>query len=359
MKVLHIESGLGNQMLGYCEYLAIKKANPDDDCYIENKKVQDFMTFRKAEWTSYGDKSATDMMHNKTCTVSHYIDKHGVEHGGTTWVSSTNLDGINVLGANGNDNLQTGVIISDHEEIRQATVNYTSLMTNYCGQEQISEFRSLIRNLNSKQIAMLENGQKIEKDQQIVYLGTENDKVFEIYFTPIGGSSGTWDTTCNPYCKYISKILPANNGNNSITLAWNNVKYLSNFELSNTMAQMINTAFVNNPNLDNKLYLRLPGIDKEIFSQLKPGENIGMKKINKNLLTGVHSKDLQMSYVENDIRYYTTIFNSLNIHQGSMSYQTNTILVVKETEQTGNNVYVSLGKSTTLGIISEADRLTI
>ena len=42
-----------------------------------------------------------------------------------------------------------------------------------------------------------------------------------------------------------------------------------------------------------------------------------------------------------------------------MSYQTNTILVVKETEQTGNNVYVSLGKSTTLGIISEADRLII
>lgn len=36
MKVLHIESGLGNQMLGYCEYLAMKKANPDDNCYIEN-----------------------------------------------------------------------------------------------------------------------------------------------------------------------------------------------------------------------------------------------------------------------------------------------------------------------------------
>lgn len=35
MKVVHIESGLGNQMLSYCEYLAIKKANPGDDCYIE------------------------------------------------------------------------------------------------------------------------------------------------------------------------------------------------------------------------------------------------------------------------------------------------------------------------------------
>ena len=35
MKVIHIESGLGNQMLSYCEYLAIKKCNPNDSCYIE------------------------------------------------------------------------------------------------------------------------------------------------------------------------------------------------------------------------------------------------------------------------------------------------------------------------------------
>lgn len=36
MKVIHIESGLGNQMLSYCEYLSMKQANPNDDCYIEN-----------------------------------------------------------------------------------------------------------------------------------------------------------------------------------------------------------------------------------------------------------------------------------------------------------------------------------
>lgn len=35
MKVIHIESGLGNQMLSYCEYLALKKMNPDDDFYLE------------------------------------------------------------------------------------------------------------------------------------------------------------------------------------------------------------------------------------------------------------------------------------------------------------------------------------
>lgn len=36
VKVVHIESGLGNQMLSFCEYLALKSVNPQDDMYIEN-----------------------------------------------------------------------------------------------------------------------------------------------------------------------------------------------------------------------------------------------------------------------------------------------------------------------------------
>ena len=36
MKVVHIESGLGNQMLSFAEYLVIKKLNPSEECYIEN-----------------------------------------------------------------------------------------------------------------------------------------------------------------------------------------------------------------------------------------------------------------------------------------------------------------------------------
>lgn len=35
MKVIHIESGSGNQMLSYAEYLVMKKLNPQDDCFIE------------------------------------------------------------------------------------------------------------------------------------------------------------------------------------------------------------------------------------------------------------------------------------------------------------------------------------
>ena len=35
MIVVHIESGLGNQMLTFCEYLALKKENPTEEIYIE------------------------------------------------------------------------------------------------------------------------------------------------------------------------------------------------------------------------------------------------------------------------------------------------------------------------------------
>lgn len=35
MKVININSGLGNQMLAYCVVLSIRKENPSDTCYVE------------------------------------------------------------------------------------------------------------------------------------------------------------------------------------------------------------------------------------------------------------------------------------------------------------------------------------
>lgn len=36
MLVIHMDSGLGNQMLDYAEYLAVRKSNSDKECYLEN-----------------------------------------------------------------------------------------------------------------------------------------------------------------------------------------------------------------------------------------------------------------------------------------------------------------------------------
>ena len=54
MKIVHIEGGLGNQMLAYCEYLAMKKANPNDIVCIENV-VYDIPECHKIikQWNGY------------------------------------------------------------------------------------------------------------------------------------------------------------------------------------------------------------------------------------------------------------------------------------------------------------------
>ena len=54
MKVVHIESGLGNQMLSYCEYLALKKMNPNDEFYLETI-IYDIKECNKVicQWNGY------------------------------------------------------------------------------------------------------------------------------------------------------------------------------------------------------------------------------------------------------------------------------------------------------------------
>ncbi|MCI8376145.1 MAG: alpha-1,2-fucosyltransferase [Lachnospiraceae bacterium] len=54
MKVMHIDSGLGNQMLAYCELLAYKKANPEDDFYIETMVYDIEQACRTiSQWNGY------------------------------------------------------------------------------------------------------------------------------------------------------------------------------------------------------------------------------------------------------------------------------------------------------------------
>ena len=52
--VVHIDSGLGNQMLSYCEYLAMQKANPNAQLYVETimfdiPEAEDYVS----QWNGY------------------------------------------------------------------------------------------------------------------------------------------------------------------------------------------------------------------------------------------------------------------------------------------------------------------
>jgi len=297
-------------------------------------------------------------MHLKTCTVSNYIDNNGVEHGAAVWIGSINLDGIDMYGSNGNDSIQTGALISDHEEIRRVIVNLTNILVNYCKQEDASLFRDKVIKMNTEQIRLINAGREneIDSDKQIVYLGTKKDKVFEFYFTPFGGSNENWDTELNPLSRYISKLLPSVSGDNYIEFMWNNVKFVSTFGFAKTIEDVLQYSFTNNTNLNNKLYLRLNGIDTSKFKNLKQGKNIGFLSINQKL-SGNHAKDLQLSYVENGKRQYVTMFSSLNFHSGAVFGQPNTILVIKETKETGNNLYVDFAGYTVPGLNLESSRI--
>ena len=99
----------------------------------------------------------------------------------------------------------------------------------------------------------------------------------------------------------------------------------------------------------------LTRLDYSIFDSLVVGKDIGFKKFGVEY--GVHTKDLQMSYVENGKRQYVTILNSLNFHQGSAYYQANSFLVIKESNAVGNNIYVDMGKFMSEGAITESQRV--
>ncbi|MBO5357423.1 MAG: hypothetical protein J6A53_06505 [Clostridia bacterium] len=329
----------------------------NDPCYIEGKVISDYMVALKSKWSL--DKGGTDMMHLKACTVSNYIDRYGNDRGKAVWLGCTNIDGVNYLGRNGLDYIQTGAVICDHEEIYRATYNFIQLMSKYQEQEEVLIFRRLCQLRTTMQIDLIlaGKGDTIPSDEQIVYLGTESDKVFELYFTPLGGSSSTWDTTYNPYCKYTTKLVSSKNEDGYIEFLLNNPKFINgSFSVAQILLDLLNKKFMDSGNVENNLHLQSPGPDYSIFDGLIEGENIGAKQLNEYRSKNYHTKDVQMSYVEDGTRYYVTLFNSLNFHEGAMFYQTNSILVIKETKETGNDFYIDYAIMTTPDINFEEHR---
>ena len=336
----------------FYEYFTDHLSDPCDSDYVTDKTVGDFMTFRNCYWKSYDDKDATDMMHTKLCAVSHYIDMNGKEHRNAVWTSSANLDGINSNATNGNNKLQTATIVSDHEGIYRVSRNYLHLIAQHCDQEGVYEFRTLINNMTTRQVDLILAGKEneINKDEQIVYLGSSTDSVFELYFTPFGGDTAVWDETYNPYCKYLRNLY---NSEGYIILTWNNAKF-GDFCLGSQIEEMIIASFHKNADPNNKIYVNLDDFNQDAFSDLTLGEDIGLKSFNDKDFGQIHTKDLQVSYVKDGQRYYVTLLNSLNVHGGSMSYQSNFLLVIKETELQEDGVFFTIADETTVGVVEHA-----
>jgi len=320
----------------------------ESDCYEKyapGKKVSDFMDFTKVGWTI--DDHTASMQHVKSATVSHYLATDGSEHTNAVFFGSANLDDNSYIGANGNNGSQSGVIVSDHDELYRVTYNYTRLMYDYRGQEEMFELRKIVKERNETQAALINSGRgdEIPSDEQIIYLGTENDPVFEMYFTPFGGAMDTWDTDLNPFCKYIDNVPQSED---YVELIWNEYGY-GKCLIGDNFEKMLQKAYCENPNPKNKISIRVDEFDTEAIQQLRLGSQIGYRSIKDG--TAIHSKDILMSYKIDGKRHRVSLLTSCNFYTIAFYHRTNSLLVIHETDETGGNFYNIMGEKYSYGMI--------
>lgn len=316
------------------------------DAYAKGKKVSDFMNFVAVEWNV--DDKTTDMQHLKSLTASHYLATDGTEHKNAVFFTSSNLDDNDYKGRNGNGLAQSGVIISDHEELYRVTYNYTQLMTQYDGLEEMFEMQKIINERNIQQVEMIRNGKGslIPRDEQIVYIGGENDPVFELYFTPFGGGMDVWDTDNNAFCKYMDKMAASDD---YVEYAFNVYGYGQSY-IGETMEDMVAQAFCDNPNPRNKLFIRVTDFDTSAVEKLELGTEIGARDIGSG--SKHHTKDMLLNYEEDGVRHRVSLLTSCNSYPLAFSLRTNSLLVINETDASGGNFYSIFGDKFTNGMIS-------
>ena len=334
----------------FYDYFTQQLNDPCDPAYAKGKVISDYLDFHFAYWT-LDQKGGTDMMHTKMCTVSHYLDMNGNVQRNAVWSSSSNLDGVKSDGRNANWKQQTASTVTNHDELYRVSRNYLRLIGTLCGQEDIIEFQDLVNARSTEQIDLLMQGKgnKIPSDEQIVYIGTKNDDVFEMYFTPFGGGRLSWDEVYNPYCKYLREMY---NSEDYILFTWTVPVYSDSWPLGKQMAQMITKSFLENKNPKNKIFSEMPGFDHTAFDSLEVGKDIGYMSFNERPNGKIHNKDVQVSYVKDGQRYFVTLLNSLNMHSGSMYYQSNFLMVVKEKTCAENSVFSTVARYTTTGDIA-------
>ena len=315
------------------------------DSYAPGKKVSDFMNYVKVGWTV--DDKTGDMQHVKSASVSHYLATDGTEHKNAVYFGSANLDENNYIGANGNNSSQSGVIVSDHEALYRVTYNYMQLMSEYSGMEEMFELRKLMNERNMEQIALINSGRgdEIPADEQIVYLGTDEDPVFELYFTPFGGSADTWDPVHNPFSKYVNKLAASTD---YVEFVWNEFGYGACY-MGEALSGLLEQAFCENPNVNNKIAIRVTDFDSSAIAKLKVGTQIGYRSISSG--KNIHSKDMLLSYEENGERHRVALLTSCNYYMVAFNYRTNSLLVINETDATGGDFYRVMGQKFSYGMI--------
>ena len=318
--------------------------------YASGHKVGDFFTYAKVEWPI--SEVATEMHHIKCMLASKYVDKDGVEHENGVFFTSANLDENDYLGRNGNNGMQTGVVVTGHEDVYRVTKNYLDTIVRYCGKDDSIFFKDYVYRTQTEQADLILAGRanEIDPDKQLIYLGSATDDVFEMYFTPLPGPQTVWNTTYNPYCKYITEMA-LTTGPKIFT--WNVAKSENSNDFTYLIEDLLCEAFHKNKSTENRLYMHYKAFNESKYNDLIVGRDIGFKSVNAPVAS-IHSKDVLMSYVKDGVKKYVSIINSCNFHSTALFFESNHILVIKETEA-NHGVFTSLGVKTTNGAIRQSD----
>ena len=318
--------------------------------YANGKKVSDFMNYKKVEWPI--SEVATEMHHIKTCIASNYVDKDGVEHGPAVFLTSANLDENDYLGRNGNNGMQTGVIVTEHDDLYRVTKNYLDKIAEYSGKNDSILFKDYVYRTQTAQadLILAGRGNEIDPAEQLIYLGSDSDNVFEMYFTPLPGPVSVWSTRYNPYCKYITEMAQSSGPK---IFTWNVAKSENSNDFNYTFDDILCEAFHKNKNKENRIFMHFLAMNGSKYNDLVVGRDIGFRSVNESV-PAVHSKDVLMRYEKDGAKKYVSIINSCNFHSTALFYQSNHILVIKETEE-NHGVFTSLGLKTTHGAIRETD----
>ena len=325
-------------------YISYFNAALSADCYEEyepGKKVSDFMRFKHVLWT-LSDKGGADMMHLKSCISSHHLDEKGNEHRDTIWLTCSNLDTIDYRGSEAGNWSQSGVIVTDHYYLYTCAYNYIQLLHDYAGQGSIYEVRNIVAERNTRQLRMYLEGRydEIPDNEKLLYLGSETDHIFEIYFTPLGGYSSVWDPVNNPVAKYTEAMAKSTE---PVTYVFLNPRCETGWSFYQNLSAFVKKKLVDNRNPKNRFCIEAKDFDYSMFDGFKKGKDceFGYFKFSGGT---IHTKDSQYSYVdETGERQYVSVLSSCNFHSGAYYYQANSFLVIHEDENIDDRFFTSIG----------------
>ena len=321
----------------------------EQDCYkkyADGKKVSDNMSFTALNW------SEEQSLRMRALTVSHYVDRFGVSFKNAVFFSGDSLDAVDEKGHCGK--ARSGVAVTGHNEIYNATVNFIDLVADYSDADGFAKLKEIVDARNTAQSKLIAEGKetKISQKEQILWLGNAEDTIFKLCFLcgegGIGSASALYSAELDALAA-SAKEYP----DEQRIFAANFESYRGNVELYRALNEKLKAAFVDSANSVNRFEIGAKEFENDIFSALKVGESVGYFKIKSD--DAPDSTETVMSYVKNGVRRYVSVIPSYEFEDAEARSVTS-MITITETDEVGDRFYLGIGLHSSEGCIVEEGR---